>query len=106
MLSRKKPFADIDGPSYAIMWAVKDGKRPPLMANCPKPIENLMVSCWDPEPSLRPTMAKVKEIMKKLLSIFLGDGMILAPVLPSEEGNHNLISVNQVDDSSILCPQI
>lgn len=42
VLSRKKPFDDIGGSAYRIMWAVHKGQRPPLMDGCPKPIEDLM----------------------------------------------------------------
>lgn len=45
-----------------------------------------MVSCWDADPSLRPTMAKVKEKMFKLMSLFTKTGTDLTPVLPLERG--------------------
>lgn len=43
ILSRKKPFDEIGGSAYRIMWAVHVGQRPPLIENCPKPIEDLMI---------------------------------------------------------------
>jgi hypothetical protein len=42
VLSRKKPFDDVGGSAYRIMWAVHTGERPPLIIGCPKPIERLM----------------------------------------------------------------
>lgn len=42
ILSRKKPFDEIGGSAYRIMWAVHVGQRPPLIEGCPKPIEDLM----------------------------------------------------------------
>jgi len=42
VLSRKKPFDDIGGSAFRIMWAVHTGERPPLINGCPKPIERLM----------------------------------------------------------------
>jgi hypothetical protein len=42
VLTRRKPFEDIGGSAFRIMWAVHNGTRPPLIQNCPKPIEALM----------------------------------------------------------------
>lgn len=42
ILSRKKPFDEIGGSAYRIMWAVHIGQRPPLIEGCPKPLEDLM----------------------------------------------------------------
>lgn len=36
----------------------------------PKPIENLMVQCWDPSPMNRPSMEEVHERMKVLCQFF------------------------------------
>lgn len=43
-----------------------EGDRPPLIEDCPKPIEDLMTSCWDPSPEQRPSMEHVVEIMQIL----------------------------------------
>lgn len=62
VLSRKKPFAEEKGvkrSAFQILWAVHIGERPKLLENCPPPIETLMTSCWDQNPSLRPTMQQV-----------------------------------------------
>lgn len=83
-MSRKKPFGDTDGPSFAIMWAVQQGKRPPLLSDCPREIESLMINCWSPDPSKRPNMALVKEKMAKLVSVFTDKDLV--PVLPLERG--------------------
>lgn len=42
ILARRKPFDDIGGSAYRIMWAVHVGQRPPLIEGCPKPIEDLI----------------------------------------------------------------
>ncbi|CAH1972154.1 unnamed protein product [Acanthoscelides obtectus] len=59
VVSRKKPFYNKGGTAFSIMWAVHKGKRPPLIRNCPLPIENLMTTCWDHDPKNRLSMAEV-----------------------------------------------
>lgn len=48
------------------------GERPKLIEGCPKPIENLMTSCWDPAPINRPSMEYVVEVMTILCEHFPG----------------------------------
>lgn len=72
ILSRRKPFDDIGGNACRILWAVHVGQRPPLLENCPEPIENLMVSCWNKVPEFRPSMDEIVEIMTQLLKFFTG----------------------------------
>lgn len=60
VLSRKKPFEEIGGSAFRILWAVHKGQRPPLLEGCPPTIEKLMTACWDQNPTLRPTMQEVK----------------------------------------------
>ncbi|XP_076657462.1 mitogen-activated protein kinase kinase kinase 7 [Halictus rubicundus] len=91
ILSRKKPFDQIGGSAYRIMWAVHMGQRPPLIEGCPKPIEDLMIRCWHKSPEERPSMDVVVEIMTKLSQFFNGP---LEPVeysasIESEEANDN-----------------
>ncbi|XP_012253187.2 mitogen-activated protein kinase kinase kinase 7-like isoform X2 [Athalia rosae] len=72
VLSRRKPFDDIGGSAYRIMWAVHIGQRPPLMEGCPKPIEDLMTRCWKKIPEERPSMDEVVRIMTSLSEFFSG----------------------------------
>ncbi|XP_046436179.1 mitogen-activated protein kinase kinase kinase 7 isoform X1 [Neodiprion fabricii] len=72
ILSRRKPFDDIGGSAYRIMWAVHIGQRPPLMDGCPKPIEDLMTRCWKKVPEERPSMDEVVQIMSTLSEFFNG----------------------------------
>lgn len=59
VLSRRRPFHHLRGGAYSIMWAVYKGIRPPLIRNCPPPIEDLMVRCWDQDPQNRPSIDEV-----------------------------------------------
>lgn len=52
------------------IFFIQKGDRPPLIEGCPKPIEDLMTSCWDPSPEKRPSMEYVVEIMRTLCQFF------------------------------------
>ncbi|XP_061668960.1 mitogen-activated protein kinase kinase kinase 7 isoform X2 [Syngnathoides biaculeatus] len=72
VVTRRKPFDEIGGPAFRIMWAVHNGTRPPLIKNLPKPIENLMTRCWSKDPSQRPSMEEIVKIMTHLMQYFPG----------------------------------
>jgi mitogen-activated protein kinase kinase kinase 7 len=72
VLTRRRPFDNIKGTTVAILWAVHTGQRPPLIANCPPPLENLMTGCWEKEASERPSMQEVVDEMEKLAGFFPG----------------------------------
>ncbi|KAM9356160.1 mitogen-activated protein kinase kinase kinase 7-like isoform 2-T2 [Pholidichthys leucotaenia] len=72
VITRKKPFDEIGGSAFCIMWAVHRGTRPPLIKDLPEPIETLMTRCWDKEPSQRPSMNEVKNTMSSLMKYFPG----------------------------------
>ena len=109
ILSRRKPFDEIGGSAYRIMWAVHVGQRPPLIEGCPKPIEDLMTRCWHKSPEERPSMDEVVEIMTTLSQFFNGH---LEPVeysrsLASQEVNENHVSKDDtLDVTTTLDSQI
>uniref|UniRef100_A0A4W6BTA9 Mitogen-activated protein kinase kinase kinase 7 n=1 Tax=Lates calcarifer TaxID=8187 RepID=A0A4W6BTA9_LATCA len=70
VITRKKPFDEIGGSAFCIMWAVHRGTRPPLIKDLPEPIETLMTRCWDKEPSQRPSMEEVKNTMNHLMKVY------------------------------------
>uniref|UniRef100_A0A8C4FW57 Mitogen-activated protein kinase kinase kinase 7 n=1 Tax=Denticeps clupeoides TaxID=299321 RepID=A0A8C4FW57_9TELE len=72
VITRRKPFDEIGGPAFRIMWAVHNGTRPPLIKNLPKPIESLMTRCWSKDPSQRPSMEEIVKIMTHLMKYFPG----------------------------------
>uniref|UniRef100_A0A665WD33 Mitogen-activated protein kinase kinase kinase 7 n=1 Tax=Echeneis naucrates TaxID=173247 RepID=A0A665WD33_ECHNA len=69
VITRKKPFDEIGGSAFCIMWAVHRGTRPPMIKDLPEPIETLMTRCWDKEPSQRPSMEEVKNTMNHLMKV-------------------------------------
>uniref|UniRef100_A0A0B6ZKK7 Mitogen-activated protein kinase kinase kinase 7 n=1 Tax=Arion vulgaris TaxID=1028688 RepID=A0A0B6ZKK7_9EUPU len=72
VLTRRKPFDEIGGPAFRIMWAVHSGRRPPPIQNLPKPMETLMARCWSGNPPERPSMAEVVRIMSHMYQFFQG----------------------------------
>lgn len=72
VVSRRKPFDEIGGPAFRIMWAVHQGTRPPKIRGLPKPLDALMTRCWSKEHSQRPSMEEVVKIMQPLLQYFQG----------------------------------
>lgn len=72
VLTREKPFYDVGVSAFCIMWAVHNGTRPPLIANCPRPIEDLMTRCWSQDPLLRPSMSEVVDELSKIFVYYKG----------------------------------
>ncbi|XP_022098173.1 mitogen-activated protein kinase kinase kinase 7-like isoform X5 [Acanthaster planci] len=72
VISRRKPFDEIGGPAFRIMWAVHQGTRPPMIRSIPKPLEKLMTRCWAKEPRRRPSMEEVVGVMSNLIKYFRG----------------------------------
>ncbi|XP_067272997.1 mitogen-activated protein kinase kinase kinase 7 isoform X2 [Pseudorasbora parva] len=90
VITRRKPFDEIGGPAFRIMWAVHRGTRPPLIKNLPKPIESLMTRCWSKDPSQRPSMEEIVKIMYHLMRYFPGSEEPLQyPYQYSDEGQSN-----------------
>uniref|UniRef100_A0A8C2C8N6 Mitogen-activated protein kinase kinase kinase 7 n=2 Tax=Cyprinus carpio TaxID=7962 RepID=A0A8C2C8N6_CYPCA len=93
VITRRKPFDEIGGPAFRIMWAVHRGTRPPLIKNLPKPIESLMTRCWSKDPSQRPSMEEIVKIMSHLMRFFPGSEEPLQyPYQYSDEGQSNSAS--------------
>lgn len=63
-MSRKRPYHSRSASALAILWSVHQGRRPPLLRNCPPPIENLMVRCWDKDPAIRLSMKEVSGFIR------------------------------------------
>lgn len=42
VLTRLKPFNEIGGSAYGIMWAVHKGTRPPMFEQCPRSFKELI----------------------------------------------------------------
>ena len=66
LASRKIPFADAATPAIAEKWAMR-GDREIVPEETPKEFKQLIESCWDKEPSKRPTADKVAQSLNGLL---------------------------------------
>ncbi|XP_023207980.1 mitogen-activated protein kinase kinase kinase 7-like isoform X1 [Xiphophorus maculatus] len=87
VIARRKPFEEIGGSAFCIMWAVHRGTRPPLIKDLPEPIETLMTRCWDKEPSQRPSMSEIRDTMSSLMKYFPGSDEPLD--LPHQSSSSN-----------------
>ncbi|XP_052808461.1 mitogen-activated protein kinase kinase kinase 7-like isoform X2 [Mya arenaria] len=93
VLTRRKPFDEIGGPAFRIMWAVHNGTRPPLIRNLPKALELLMTRCWSGNPPERPSMADVARIMSHLFQFFSGaDEPLVYPIYEDESPDYSFSS--------------
>ncbi|XP_037652390.1 mitogen-activated protein kinase kinase kinase 7-like isoform X2 [Sebastes umbrosus] len=104
VITRKKPFDEIGGSAFCIMWAVHRGTRPPLIKDLPEPIETLMTRCWDKEPSQRPSMEEVKNTMSHLMKYFPGsDEPLKLPhqSSPNRSGSSSATSTGSYADYTI-----
>ncbi|KAF7997695.1 hypothetical protein HCN44_008868 [Aphidius gifuensis] len=97
VLTRQKPFDDIGGSAYRIMWAVHTGQRPPLIEGCPKPIEYLITRCWAKEPEQRPSMNEIVRIMINLSELFNCD---LEPVEYTPSSSINVEYINDNNETN------
>uniref|UniRef100_A0A8C6VQW9 Mitogen-activated protein kinase kinase kinase 7 n=1 Tax=Nothobranchius furzeri TaxID=105023 RepID=A0A8C6VQW9_NOTFU len=103
VITRRKPFDEIGGPAFRIMWAVHNGTRPPLIKNLPKPIESLMTRCWSKDPSQRPSMEEIVKIMTHLMKYFPGsDEPLQYPYQYLDEGQSNSANSTGTDERPSL----
>ncbi|CAH1800186.1 unnamed protein product [Owenia fusiformis] len=72
VITRRKPFDEVGGGAFRIMWAVHNGTRPPMVKNLPEPLKSLMTKCWLKNPAERPSMAEVVRVMTHLMQFFEG----------------------------------
>ena len=58
------PFKGED--QYAIVWKVcKNNELPPIPADCPKPIADLMMQCWEVDWKSRPEIGHVLAVVSQ-----------------------------------------
>ncbi|BFZ10308.1 hypothetical protein BsWGS_13345 [Bradybaena similaris] len=98
VLTRRKPFDEIGGPAFRIMWAVHSGRRPPPIQNLPKPLETLMARCWSGNPPERPSMTEVVRIMNTMYRFFHGgdDPLVISRTHDADEDEEYNKSIGQL----------
>ena len=82
LASRKIPFADAENPMIAMDW-VKSGEKEVIPEETPKEFKQLIESCWDKEPSKRPTADKVAQSLNGLLQEHKADEKSSSPQVNS-----------------------
>jgi len=95
VLARRLPFEEIGGNDLRVLWAIHQDQRPPLIADCPPPLEDLMTTCWSKDVGVRPPMANVVDDMTELLPFFPGGDQPIKFLDTEPEG------VDTVDGSSL-----
>ncbi|KHN72667.1 Mitogen-activated protein kinase kinase kinase 7 [Toxocara canis] len=70
MITRRKPFEDVDGSALVILWKAFTDSRPPPIANCPEVLMDLIVRCWHKNPNCRPTMREVFDVLTVFAMVF------------------------------------
>ena len=66
VLARKIPYSTFHS-LEAILYAVPNRSRPPLLQNCPFQIESIMTMSWANQPNERPS---ISEIEKEISNVF------------------------------------
>lgn len=102
ILSRERPYTNLSGTVYTIMWYVHLGHRPPLLINCPPPIESLYTRCWDKNPEVRPSMKEVVTIMEDLLPFFSGYDAPLDTDYDSTCSEEEIVETNDYFDEEYI----
>ncbi|GMH41375.1 hypothetical protein BSKO_09285 [Bryopsis sp. KO-2023] len=65
MMTGHRPFRGLASP--AIIVGIVEGMRPSIPKGCPKPLANLIKTCWDDDWRKRPTFDKVVDELKQVM---------------------------------------
>jgi len=69
MYTRKIPYRDLGlNPSQLVVKVVKEGLRPPIPKQCPKPFRQLMERCWHHNAEKRPTFPQILATLEQLVA--------------------------------------
>ncbi|CAG8592438.1 4070_t:CDS:2 [Cetraspora pellucida] len=63
--SGQKPFSDYSHDAHLI-YNICNGLRPPIINGTPQPFIELMIKCWETDPSKRPTADTIAVILDKM----------------------------------------
>jgi len=68
--SRETPYQNLKSPAAIMKYVTVEKGRPDLTKipkNCPLPLVELMVKCWDHDPDNRPSFEEVLDFLTKLM---------------------------------------
>ncbi|RHZ57545.1 hypothetical protein Glove_386g25 [Diversispora epigaea] len=75
LTSGHRPFHDQEhGPK--LILDILDGKRPEITEDTPERWANLMKRCWHPDPSQRPTIQRICEMLKEFRNLHSGNILV------------------------------
>ncbi len=72
LITFKAPFAEMDKNHY-YAEVVRGNTRPPLPANAPEELKALLISCWDEDPTQRPSFADIIAKLQNIDPQYAGD---------------------------------
>ena len=77
----KTPYAAMN--NVEVLDKINEGYRLPIPAQCPKPIYDLMLQCWNKNPNERPSF---KALFTTLDELYEGprDSVVVVDIKPSE----------------------
>ncbi|XP_052493728.1 ephrin type-A receptor 10 [Budorcas taxicolor] len=61
----ERPYWDMSGQD--VIKAVEDGFRLPPPRNCPSPLHQLMLACWQKDPGERPRFSQIHGLLSKMM---------------------------------------
>ncbi|RIB30191.1 kinase-like domain-containing protein [Gigaspora rosea] len=65
--SGQKPFSDRNHHDINLINDICNGIRPPIINGTPQPFIDLMIKCWENDPSKRPTADIIVKIIQKMI---------------------------------------
>ena len=88
VLTCKRPYSDNEdklSPAFVFMQSIADGMRPGPIPDEPAKVIDLIQKCWQQDPSLRPSMKQVYQIIddirRLVYLIFIYDSFLMIKVL-------------------------
>ena len=103
ILARKVPHKNFPC-NEAILFAVPNGRRPPLSQNWPDEIQSIMTMSWADDPNERPSMEEIEKHMNYLFK--QSDDQYLEPIFKTKcdhlvsTSNESLKSLNQLTEAT------
>ncbi|XP_055330930.1 mitogen-activated protein kinase kinase kinase 7-like [Paramacrobiotus metropolitanus] len=100
VLTRRRPYDEVGGNIYRIMWAIHRGIRPPKIRGSPVILETLMTKCWSRLPTDRPRMVQAVKILERILGFMKHDALQPIKWKRSQQPAYSVRSVEEGDSET------